>query len=113
MEQKLCYFVAHREQKSEGYDKFLEMGALNPKFCDGQKNRKRRTSLLETKPIKQKQNRKKNNNKRQKKKKEKKKPKRNKKVQANKQKCAEGLLKKYLLPSLDLLHCLPTITVSL
>lgn len=57
MEQKLCYFVAHREQKSEGYDKFLEMGALNPKFCDGQKNRKRRTSLLETKPIKQKQNR--------------------------------------------------------
>lgn len=51
MEQKLCYFVAHREQKSEGYDKFLEMGALNPKFCDGQKNRKRRTSLLETKPI--------------------------------------------------------------
>lgn len=68
MEQKLCYFVAHREQKSEGYDKFLEMGALNPKFCDGQKNRKRRTSLLETKPIKQKQNRKKNNNKRQKKK---------------------------------------------
>ena len=68
MEQKLCYFVAHREQKSEGYDKFLEMGALNPKFCDGQKNRKRRTSLLETTPIKQKQNRKKNNNKRQKKK---------------------------------------------
>lgn len=57
MEQKLCYFVAHREQKSEGYDKFLEMGALNPKFCDGQKDRKRRTSLLETKPIKQKQNR--------------------------------------------------------
>lgn len=57
MEQKLCYFVAHREQKSEGYDKFLEMGALNPKFCDGQKNRKRRTSLLETKLIKQKQNR--------------------------------------------------------
>ena len=57
MEQKLCYFVAHREQKSEGYDKFLEMGALNSKFCDGQKNRKRSTSLLETKPIKQKQNR--------------------------------------------------------
>lgn len=72
MEQKLCYFVAHREQKSEGYDKFLEMGALNPKFCDGQKNRKRRTSLLETKPIKQKQNRKKNNNKRQKKRKKRK-----------------------------------------
>lgn len=40
MEQKLCYFVAHREQKSEGYDKFLEMGALNPKFCDGQKTEK-------------------------------------------------------------------------
>ena len=68
MEQKLCYFVAHREQKSEGYDKFLEMGALNSKFCDGQKNRKRRTSLLETKPIKQKKKQTKNNKKRKKKK---------------------------------------------
>lgn len=113
MNQKWCYFVAHREQKSESYDKFLEMGALNPKFCDGQKNRKRRTSLLETKPIKQKQNRQKTITKDKKKKKEKKKPKRNKKIQANKQKCAERLLKKYLVPSLDLLHCSPTITVSL
>lgn len=45
MEQKLCYFVAHREQKSEGYDKLLEMGALNPKFCDGQKNRNWKPNL--------------------------------------------------------------------
>ena len=73
MEQKLCYFVAHREQKSEGYDKFLEMGALNSKFCDGQKNRKRRTSLLETKPIKQKQNRQKTIKKEKKKKRKKRK----------------------------------------
>ena len=40
MEQKLCYFVAHREQKSEGYDKFLEMGALNSNFVMVKKTEK-------------------------------------------------------------------------
>lgn len=55
-----------------------------------------------------------NNNKRQKKEKKRKNKNEIKRYkQTNKQKCAERLLKKYLLPSLDLLHCSPTITVSL
>ena len=68
MEQKLCYFVAHREQKSEGYDKFLEMGALNPKFCDGQKKPKKKNISIGNQTYKTKTKQTKNNNKRQKKK---------------------------------------------